>query len=311
MKKIVSVLAVLFIIQGLSAPALFAQESGDGVAASSEIAMQVSDIPEIKLGFTQRFIFPFLQGDNPLTAGNNITLALTGEVSPISLYALAEAVWTPVAFIELTAGARIVSGWQLEIFGIKGLNGNGLNLVGENNESVYEGSPFDSVIWRLKAGGAFQFDLAAVFPGDWNHVVFKTYHEINYQANSRAKKNQSWFIESDGGENMNGFNYYGNFLLAYQMPLFLNMAGVIAEMNLNLYDAPGRSVWGDDLIRWTFSGVLGFEFAKHWNIMILAQFMTDRNYKESNWKDLHYTKRTFDSLYVRYKRVAAVVTFRF
>jgi len=302
--------ALLLIFLPLFFPVLSAQ---DNFTSSSEALLQVSTLPEAKLGFTQRFVFPFLQGSSPLTEGNNIALALTGEASPVSLNALFEAVWTPIAFIELSAGARLGVGWPIKLFG-EDLYGTGLNLPRADSSSVYDGKPFDALMWKIKLGGKFQFDLAAVFPGDWNHVVFMTYHEINYHANTRAKTGQAWYFENDAGENMNGFNYYGNFVLGYQMPLFLNMIGLLAETDLYLYDTPGRSAWGDDMIRWTLSGLLSFEITKNWSVAVLTQFRTHRNFEQANWKDIHYQSRIVDKsnpLRIEFFRVAAAVTFKF
>jgi len=77
------------------------QEETNSVVTSSELVLQVSSLPEIKLGFTERFTFPFLQGESPMTEDNNISLALTAEISPISLNGLVEAVWTPIAFFSI------------------------------------------------------------------------------------------------------------------------------------------------------------------------------------------------------------------
>ena len=68
------------------------QQETNGVTASSELVLQISSLPEMKLGFTERFTFPFLQGESPMTEDNNISLALTAEISPISLNGLVEAV---------------------------------------------------------------------------------------------------------------------------------------------------------------------------------------------------------------------------
>ena len=89
---------------------LIAQEQPEkkkGMTASSELVLQVSSLPEAKLGFTERFKFPFKQGLSPLKEDNNITLALTAEISPISLNGVFDAVWTPIAFFQLAGGGSI------------------------------------------------------------------------------------------------------------------------------------------------------------------------------------------------------------
>jgi len=311
MKKLVFLLLFPLYIQALTAD----EHADDGSAAASsrELTLQVSTLPEMKLGFTQRFSFPFLQGDSPLTAYNNIGLALTAEISPISLNGLAEAVWTPIAFLQIAAGGRMGSGWNLNLFD-SDIYGIGVNRPNAEGNGENKGTAFDGLLWKVQTGGAFQFDAAALYPGDWHHVVARSYHEINYKGYSRAKEGESWFYENDRGENCNGFNYYGNFLIGYQMPLFINMAALLAEMDLYLYDTPARDKWGDDKIRWTFSAILGFTITHQLGLNLIAQFITQRNYEESHWQDLYYRNRTIDTsspLHLEFYRVAAALTYTF
>jgi len=303
--------AFLFIII-LTANSLFAQDDS-GYVSSRELTLQVSTLPEAKLAFNQRFVFPFLQGGSPLTEGNNLRFDLTAEITPISINGILKTTLTPIAFIELCAGVRLGAGWPLNLFG-GDIYGTGISS-GNNTDGKlqYEGSVFDALLWKGFAGGTFQFDLAAVLPGDWNHVVFLTYHEINYHGNTKAKSSQSWYYESGSGENMNGFNYYGNFLIGYQMPIFINLFAFLIEMDLYLYDTPGRSEWGDDLIRWTFAAALGFQITPRFSITVLTQMRSMRNYTNDNWEDLYYKNRRLDTsnpLRIEFYRVAAALSYK-
>jgi hypothetical protein len=170
------------------------------------------------------------------------------------------------------------------------------------------------LLWKAQTGAALQADLAAVFPGDWHHVVARSYHEINYKGYTRASADESWYFESDDGENTNGFNYYGNFLIGYQMPIFLNMVAFLTEMDLYLYDTPDRAQWGDERIRWTFSGILGFTITKQFSINLLTQFRTRKTYMESNWEELYYRNRHINSsnpIHLEFYRAAAAMTYKF
>jgi hypothetical protein len=307
MRRIVFLFVLAFIVMPLIA------QEGTDISSSRELLLQISSLPEAKLGFTQHFKFPFLQGESPLTEDNNIDLALTAEISPISLNGIVEAVWTPIAFFQLAAGSRIGSGWNIELFGSE-IYGIGINQSGNNDNTEINGSAFDGLLWKAQLGGAIQFDLAAIFPGDWNHVVMRSYHEINYKGYTRAKVNEAWYFEADDGENCNGFNYYGNFLIGYQMPVFLNLIAILTEMDLYLYDTPGRESWGDNLIRLTFSAILGFEITERFSIALLTQFRTRRNFLESHWEDLYYRNRTVDTSnpqYLEFYRVAAALIYKF
>ncbi|MDR0587277.1 MAG: hypothetical protein LBG26_08565, partial [Treponema sp.] len=175
-KKTVMSLALFFLIFAVPFRAASdsfekepAEESAAGISSDRAINVTVSSLPEAKIGFVQGFTFPFLRGESFLTADNNIRTTLTAEVSPVSVDGIVEGILTPVAFLQIAAGFRIGSGWNIKLFG-GDLYGIGINRPGGKAETA--GSAFDGVQWKAHFGGALQFDLAAVFPGDWHHVVF-------------------------------------------------------------------------------------------------------------------------------------------
>jgi len=311
MKTIVFLLMSLLIVQMLIADEQL-NDKKDTIAVN-ELLVQATTLPEIKLGYTRRYVIPFLQGETPMTKDNNIGLALSAEVSPISLNGIAETIWTPIAFFQFAAGCRIGSGWNITL-GENTIYGIGINRPDKTGKAENSGSPFDGLLWKVQTGAVLQADLAAIVPGNWNHVVVRSYHEINLKGYTRAAAGESWYFEADDGENINGFNYYGNFLIGYQMPILLNIAALLAEMDLYLYDTPNRSNWGDEKIRWTFSAIFGFTFTERLGMNVLTQFRTKRNYLESNWKDLYYRNRTIDKsdlLRLEFYRVAAALTYKF
>jgi hypothetical protein len=295
--------------------ALIAEDQQDdriAFTSSSQLILQIAASLEMRIIFMERFYFPFLQGETLLTADNNISLFLRAEISPVSLNGIAEVVWTPAAFFQFATGGRIGSGWNLNLSGGE-IYGIGLNRPDSSGNGEHSGGAFDGLLWKVQTGGTFQFDLAALYPGDWHHVFARSYHEINYRGYTRAKAGESWYYENDDGENCNGFNYYGNLLIGYQMPIFFNTAAILAEANLYLYDTPDRGRWGDDKIRWIFSSIFNFTVTKQLDIALIAQFRTRRNYQESNWQDLYYRNRHIDSsrpIHLEFWRFAAVVTYR-
>jgi hypothetical protein len=300
------VLAHIFILQA------FAADEQNTITAYNELELQAASSPAIKFAFTRKYTFPFLQGESFLTKDNNIELALRAEISPISLNGLAEAVWTPAAFFQFSAGGRIGTGWNITLFG-NDIIGIGINYPDAEGKAKHSGSAFDGLLYKTQAGAALQADLAALSPGDWHHVIIRTYHEINWQGYSRAKAGESWYFEDNDREYCNGFNYYGNLIIGYQMPIFLNMIALITEANLFLYDTPGRSYWGDDKIRWTFSGVLNFTITKQFNAALITQLITQRNFLQADWKELYYRNRqlnTSSPLHLEFFRVAVIMTYR-
>ena len=306
MKRFYLFALLLLLVQGLWAES--------EVEISHELSFQVSTKTEVMLGFTSYFLFPFMQiPDCPLRENNNITLALGAEVNPISFRFLSEVVWTPIAFFELNAGGSIGSGWNINIFG-DDIYGIGLNLPDSAGRGENSGSALDGIHWKAQAGLALQGDLAVFYPGEWNHVVMRTYHEINHRGYSRANSRQSWFFEDDDGENRNGLNYYANLIIGYQMPIILSMVGLIAEAELFLYDTPNRRQWGDDRIYWIFSALANFSLTSQLDIGLAVQFHTQRNYLEANWEELYYQNRRLDRsnpMNLEFYRVALAMTYKF
>jgi hypothetical protein len=278
---------------------------------STELILQGSSLPEAKAGVVQSFSIPLLRGNTFLTEGNNIKAAFSAELSPVSLNGTAELTWTPLAFFQLTAGGRAGSGWNIRLFGSE-LRGIGINRRRWDGRAETCGSAFNGLLWSLKSGGALQFDAAALFPGDWHHLLFRTYQEINYAAYTAASTDDSWYYENDEGENRNGFGYYGNYLLGYQMPIVLNMVGILAEMKKSLYTTANRELWGDDLARWILSGIFNFTITKRLSAALLAQFRTRRNFTALTKNfEFYQDRRIQDSRrQLEFYRIAAVFSFR-
>jgi hypothetical protein len=293
---------------------LWAQSEGSGVKSGTSLSLAVSSLPEGKLTLSQSFTVPALQGDGPLVKGNNVKFGINAEVTPISMNLLGNAVFTPIAFIELAAGGMIGSGWNIEGLG----KGIGINVADSNGKtSVQAGSdsPFGGTFLGAYFGGAFQFDFAAIAPGDWNHVLIRTYHEASTRMFSSAKPGDAWIYESDHGENQNGWKYYGSYLLGYQMPIFLNTVALMAEMNKYLYNTPGGEKWGDSVGRWDFGLVMNFKVTDRFGAALITQFRLYRNYSNFEYGDkdnnVYYRERDYDGKRdLKFYRVAAILSYK-
>jgi hypothetical protein len=288
-------------------PLVLAAQETDTVALSTDLGVQISTRPEAKVSLTQSFTFPFLQGDGPMTKDNNIKLSATAEVSPISLNGLGEVLWSPAAFLQAAVGGRIGSGWNIDLFGGK-IYGIGLNERGDNNKEVISGDAFDSMMWRVYGGAALQFDLAAVVPGDWNHILFRAYNEGRYSAYNRAGAGDSWVFQNDEAQNRNGWMWYGSYVLGYQMPLspVLDTVAFMAEFEKNLYNTSGGDIWGDDLPRWIFSALFNFNITPRFSAALALQLRTLRNYGSSdleNQDHIYYQDLILDDTYGKQRLV--------
>lgn len=245
---------------------------------------------EMKAKLTETVTFPVLRGEGALTKDNNLKLSGAAEVSPVSVNGTLKATLTPIAFLQFSASGGVGTGWNIPF-------ASGLRViepVGDHDAEKADAS-FDGIVWYGEGGATFQFDLAAVVPGDWNHVVFQTYHGARYRAFTGADQDESWLWEADAGENMNGWYYYGNYFLGYQMPLKVSMAGVLFEETLNLYDVAGRADWGDDVSRWVFGPLVNFDVTDKFSCALLCQMQTKRNFTGDTGDYKNYRKRVIDT----------------
>ncbi|MDR1411918.1 MAG: hypothetical protein LBI91_06915 [Spirochaetaceae bacterium] len=286
---------------------------------STELSLTVSSRPEAQLAVTQAWTFPVFQGDGFLTSGNNLQTALFYNVSPVSMNAGLDLTLTPIAFAQIKAGGSVGTGWNCTFLDIAPAAW-GLNKQEEGGEGgLVSGEPFEAAIWAVYGGAVLQFDIGAVIPGDWTHVLFQTYHQINYRANTLAGSGDSWSHENDGGENRNGFNYYGNYVLGYQMPAspVLKTIALMAEMELKLY-AEKDNDFGDELPYWLFSGIANFELNSWFSFAAITQLSLERNF--TNWDprlhkdgDVFYKNRKLSQdkpLSLGFYRFAAILSFK-
>lgn len=287
---------------------LAAEEGSSGITSSTSLGFVAATTLEAKVKLVQSYKIPFLAGGNALTSGNNVNLKGAFELSPVSVNGTFDVAVTPIAFLVFSAGAGVGSGWNIPI-----ANGLRTNEPAKDANGVLTGkreltgAAFDGAVWYGKAGATFQFDFAAIVPGDWNHVVFQTYHEAKYRALTSAGSDDSWLYEADSGENRNGLNYYGNYVLGYQMPIRLNMVALLVEEDLYLYDTDNRANWGDDLGRWNIGGIFNFQATEKLSLALIVQMSTYRKFKDSTGDNEFYQSRVIadsDPLGLKFYRAA-------
>ena len=130
------------------------------------------------------------------------------EVSPVSLSPSFSLSFTPIAFLVFTTGAKIGSSWTFAP-----MNVNGMAAYNPLSHSYEALSPFSSLYYNIWFEGLFQFDLAAVMPGDWNHVVFVASYKPYYEGISKGGENENPWLWQGSGENVNAWQYYSNIIL--------------------------------------------------------------------------------------------------
>lgn len=178
---------------------------------------------ELKGYYQHQWIIPALRWrDSGLVAGNNVTLRSLTGVSPISITQEVRATLTPIAFLQFAAGGMVGTGWNLQLF-------DGLGAINRTTGKADPAS-FEGLVLRGFVSGTFQFDLAALVPGEWNHVVTVISPQWTYSTFTAAGPDDGWMFEADDGTNYNGWKYKLNAFLGYQLPLpHFKMVGILYE----------------------------------------------------------------------------------
>jgi hypothetical protein len=238
-----------------------------------DLSLYASTRGEMQFNFVPQWKFPFMQGESPLTSGNNIALKLDASISPIWAGLTGDAVLTVAPFLSFTAGAAVGTGWNYDLFGKVPLTGLGLNCksnADDPNDGVI-GNGFDGVVWNTHAGSTLQFDLAAFFPGEWNHVVMQIYNELQYIAYTNADGDELWYYLGDDGMNQNSFRHNFACFAGYAMPVFVDLVGVQFSGTLPFYNAAAGDSVRDAGYSLTTAFLINFKINKHFSIMTLTR----------------------------------------
>ncbi|MCR4939173.1 MAG: hypothetical protein K5930_03565 [Treponemataceae bacterium] len=266
----------------------------------------VYDSLELRSTFSYRYTIPVPFGNNPLVSGNNLKLIGALELTPVSLAIEPYLEFTPVAFLVFSSGMKVGSGWSF--IGIKGF-ANYNDATGKY-DSV---TPFKD--WRLQfwMQGLFQFDLAAILPGDWNHVVTQISYKAMYTKSTGQSDGEPWCWQGSGSL-VNGWEYYSSAVLGYQMPLIIQMAALQFEFSgYYSYDAikPEYQPFEVDFMTVQINPVAIFQFNKQHSLTFMLNFSTRRAFDRAPMNNQSNLDLVFTSSEWFFKRVAFRYTFNF
>ena len=218
-----------------------------------------------------KILTPF--GDNPLVKGNNVTISPALEISPVTLMPQFFVAFTPIAFLKFTASAKIGTGW--EFIGIKGMGD--LDSAENGYKSL---TPFKNYFYEFRLSNLFQFDVGAIVPGDWTHVVMQASYDILYTGLTGVENGTPWIWQASG-EKANGWNYYSQIILGYQMPLVLQTVGLQFELS-GYYDESSfdaeYSKWNSDFMRVNINPICILKFNENHALTIQTRFSSRRGF---------------------------------
>ena len=235
---------------------------------------------ELRATGTAGYTIPVPFGDNPLVNGNKLRLYGQFELSPVSIVPAVGVSFSPIAFLSFSAGSSIGAGWTIKA-GKLNLQGLGTWNPGT---ATYDDLVFKSGRWEAWFQGAFMFDLAAVKPGDWNHVVTYASYKLTYQGITSGGENGNPWLWQLGGEKINGWQYSANFIVAYQMPMILQTVGVQTELSGQLNGKKDFAVqyhsMNPNFMGISVSPLMVFEFSKKDALTVQFKFASRRSYTE-------------------------------
>jgi hypothetical protein len=257
---------------------------------------------EAKISVTHKIKVPFLQGTGAITSGNNILYQLTGELSPVSINAKASTTITPIAFLNFQAGTSIGTGW--DFFGV--FNGLGLNIDGSG---IPLSDSLPGIVSKFWLSGTFQFDLGAVIPGKWTHIIMAATAKAEYEYFSGAKEGQAWQYEADPGENFNGFNFLGTYVLGYQLPYKVNTVAILVDTEQMMGTNKDLSTiaengWGSDFTQVTFGPLANIQLTENSSLLILVQFRNEKLFSNDSIYYSYFQNREQIGSYIDFRRIA-------
>lgn len=185
----------------------------------------IYDGVEFVTEFDASYTMPFLNGSDELTADNHLAFKLGLELSPVTVAPLASVTFSPIAFLEFSIGGTIGTGWGLTD------DIQGLAKLDESKTKYKDLTPFAHWYLYTWASAYFMFDLAAIWEGEWHHIVTTATYKAGYQKMTGTKSTVWGWRNSYGFAN--GWVYEQEYFLGYQIPLKVSMAGI------------GATLWGN------------------------------------------------------------------
>lgn len=253
---------------------------------------------------TQTIAIPF--GEHPLVKGNTISFGYRLDITPVAITPKFSFSFTPVAFLVFSSGIEVGTGWNL--LGIQGMAKYNSNT--NNYDSLV---PFKDYHFGFHLGATFQFDLAAVIPGDWNHVVFVADYVNEYFGMNNVPTGEivKWLAS---GNKVNGWKYDANFVIGYQMPIMLSMIGLNANLSgyysANFFDKKYANFNGN-FMTVDINPLLQLTFNAHNSMYLLFCFSSRRSFTTRHEKSEEEPMLTFSDREWFFNRIALSYTYTF
>ena len=253
---------------------------------------------------------PVLTGESFLTEGNNLKFTVKPVLTPISAHLENRVYFTPVAFLVLIGGIDMGTGWRLDLLNLEGLALNNADDVTD----VTRSGLYTAAYLALR----LQFDFAAVFPGEYSHVVLRVDSGVNFIDNSSARDNEDWYWRGDRGQNFNGWKYLGDYLVGWLPPKGkLKFIGFRIEHSTNAFEIWDTSKvsdggWGSDFHKLRFGPLVSLDPVENHILTLLVQFHNGVYYdEETSYARWFQRWEATGETYIKLERIVLAYTWKF
>ena len=132
--------------------------------------------------------------------------------------------------------------------------------------------------------------MAAVLPGEWNHVVTQTRYKFLYEGLWNAGGHQEFWRWQGTAEKASGWQYQASVVVGYQMPLLLQLVGVQVEFEgyFDCHDFPDwAQQWEPTFMKVGISPVMNLQFNDKHSLMMQFRFRSRRSFSTEVQSDTH------------------------
>ena len=253
------------------------------------------------------YTIPVPFNDGALFSGNTVAIDSAIELSPVTFLPKFSVSFSPIAFLNFKAGANIGTGWKF--LGIKALS-----VYDSDKREYVQQDPFKTWFYQLYTSGTIMFDTAAIFPGDWNHVVAVASFEIDYTGLLNANKHAELFQWQTTGGKVQGLEFISSYILGYQMPLKLSMAGIMIDtekyINENNFENKYK-LFNGTFNTITINPLVQITFNKNDSILLLASFANRRSFEEEHTSTEEEPLLTYSGNEWLFRRIACSWSHKF
>lgn len=289
-------------------------KSGDATSHFAPTTGAYSGI-EFRITGNASYTIPIPFGENPLVKGNTLVFNSALELSPVSIMPKFSITFTPIAFLVFTAGGNFGTGWFMP-----GLNVQGMSLLKdpmkEEMVDAYENlTPFKHFYVDAFIDGTFQFDVAALWPGDWHHIVTLANFTAHYITLTGVPNGAVWGWQGTANQ-ANGWQYNAQFVLGYQMPrLPLSMVALNCELSGHFraddYDQSKYKNYNGSYMTVDMAPLMQFSFAKHHSLLVAFYFERRRSFVEAHTSNIREPILTQKGNEWYFRRIALSYTYTF